>query len=88
MSHSSSRQIVVGDRGRVVLPSDLRAQFGLEPGTKLLLTPEHDGSLRLRPYRAVADGNLGMLSELAPDRSMVDELLDERRREAQRDNGE
>jgi AbrB family looped-hinge helix DNA binding protein len=82
MAHSE-RQIVVGDRGRVVLPADVRSALGLKTGSRMLLSTEGDGSLRLRPYRSVADQGRGMLAGLAPEgESMVDELLAERRREA------
>ncbi len=82
MAHTE-RQVVVGDRGRVVLPADVRAALGLTPGSRMLLSTESDGSLRLRPYRSVADHGRGMLAGLAGgDQSMVDELLAERRREA------
>lgn len=55
----------------------------------MLLSTEKDGSLRLRPYRSVADQNRGMLADLVPaDESMVDELLAERRREAAREDSE
>jgi len=87
MSHI--RQVVIGDRGRLVLPADVRAELGLEQGSRLLLDTHADGSLRLRPYQSVAEGGRGMLSDLAPsDASMVDELLDERRREAELEAGE
>lgn len=80
---------MVGDRGRVVLPSAVRAELGLKPGTRMLLSTEQDGSLRLRPYRSVADRNRGMLAGLGPaGESMVDELLAERRREAAREDRE
>lgn len=83
------RQVVVGERGRLVLPSAVRAKVGIRPGTRLLLTIEPDGSLRLRPYRAIAAQGRGLLAQLAsPDRSMVDELLAERRREAARESAE
>lgn len=88
MAHNAHR-IVVGDRGRVVLPSRVRTELGLEPGSRLLLSTEKDGSLRLRPYRSVADQNRGMLAGLAPaGKSMVDELLAERRREAELEDHE
>ncbi len=52
----------------------------------MLLSTEADGSLRLRPYRAVAEAGRGMLAELArPDDSMVDDLIAERRAEAARE---
>jgi hypothetical protein len=54
----------------------------------MLLSTEEDGSLRLRPYRAVAKLGMGLLADLAPGGgSMVDELIAERRAEAQRENG-
>jgi AbrB family looped-hinge helix DNA binding protein len=88
MSHTA-RQIVVGDRGRVVLPSEVRLELGLEPGSRLLLSTEQDGSLRLRPYRSVANQNRGMLVGVAPvGESMVEELLSERRYEAEREDSE
>jgi hypothetical protein len=72
-----------------VLPAEVRAVMDLRPGTPMLLSTETDGSLRLRPYRAVADSNRGMLAELAPkEESLVDELLAERRREAAREDDE
>ena len=88
MAHAE-RQIVVGDRGRVVLPADVRSALGLVAGSRMLLSTERDGSLRLRPYRSVADQGRGLLAGLAPGgESMVDELLAERRREATREDRE
>lgn len=88
MSHSE-QQVVVGDRGRVVLPSKVRAKLGLKPGSRMLLSAEEDGSLRLRPYRTVAEQNRGLLAGLAPaGDSMVGELMAERRREAAREDRE
>jgi len=85
----ADHQVVVGDRGRLVLPADVRADMGIEAGTRMLLSTERDGSLRLRPYRSIADENRGLLADLEPtDRSMVDELIAERRREAAREDRE
>jgi AbrB family looped-hinge helix DNA binding protein len=86
MAHAE-RQITVGERGRVVLPSAVRAELNLKPGTRMLLSTEKDGSLRLRPYRVVAEQSRGLLRDL-PGGSMVDELLAERRAEAAREDAE
>lgn len=51
----------------------------------MLLSIEDDGSLRLRPYRAVADESRGLFSDLADGGSLVDELLAERRAETERE---
>ena len=72
-----------------MLPSEVRLELGLKPGSRLLLSTEKDGSLRLRPYRSVADQNRGMLVGVAPaGESMVEELLAERRYEAKREDSE
>jgi hypothetical protein len=53
----------------------------------MLLSTDDDGSLRLRPYRAVAEQSRGLLRRLRGG-SMVDELLAERRAEAAREDTE
>lgn len=84
MSHTE-REVVIGDRGRLVLPAAVRSALGLKTGTRLLVSAEADGSLRLRPFRAVADANRGALHGLAPGGSLVDNLLSQRRDEAARE---
>jgi AbrB family looped-hinge helix DNA binding protein len=86
MAHIEGR-VTVGERGRVVLPSAVRRELDLKPGTHMLLSTEQDGSVRLRPYRAVAEQSRGLLRDL-PGESMVDELLAERRAEAAREDAE
>jgi AbrB family looped-hinge helix DNA binding protein len=86
MTHIETH-VTVGERGRVVLPSAVRRELGLKPGTHMLLSTENDGSLRLRPYRAVAEQSRGLLRDL-PGGSMVDGLLAARRAEAARENAE
>jgi len=71
-------EVIVGDRGRLVLPAAVRAELGLRTGSRLLLSTEADGSLRLRPFRAVADAGRGLLAGIA-GASLVDELIGERR---------
>jgi AbrB family looped-hinge helix DNA binding protein len=84
MSHVDVR-VTVGERGRLVLPSSVRRELNLTPGTPLLLSTERDGSLRLRPYRVVAEQGRGLLHDL-PGGSMVEELLAERRAAAARED--
>ena len=86
MAHTQGR-VTVGDRGRLVLPSAVRRELDLKPGTHMLLSTDDDGSLRLRPYRAVAEQRRGLLRGLRGG-SMVDELLAERRAEANREDTE
>jgi AbrB family looped-hinge helix DNA binding protein len=80
-------QVTVGDRGRLVLPARVRQSLDLHPGSHLALTMESDGSLRLRPYRAIAEQARGLWADLAPASvSMSDELIAERHAEAARED--
>jgi AbrB family looped-hinge helix DNA binding protein len=76
MSHSY--RVVVGDRGRLVLPSPIRSQLDLKSGSQLLLDAEPDGTLRLRPYRSIAEQARGLFADPEAG-SLVDELLSDRR---------
>lgn len=70
--------IVVGQQGRVVIPSEVRAALGLAPGDRLHL---HLAGRRLvieRAEDAVAELR-GLADALPRNRSLVDELLHERR---------
>lgn len=71
----------------MVLPSAVRRELDLKPGTHMLLSNEKDGSLRLRPYRAVAEQSRGLLRDL-PGESMVDDLIAQRRAEASQEDTE
>jgi AbrB family looped-hinge helix DNA binding protein len=84
MSHDNAC-VTIGERGRLVLPSSVRKELDLRPGTPMLLSTEQDGSLRLRPYRVVAEQGRGLLRDLAGG-SMVDELIADRRAEAARED--
>lgn len=75
--------VSVAARGRIVLPADVRRALALEEGDRLQLTVEPDGSLRLQSYAAMARSMRGAFRGVAPGRSLADELVAERRREAE-----
>ena len=87
MAHilNSRFSLNLGDRGRVVLPAEIRSKMGLTQGDRLLGTLEPDGSLRLTPYGTVAEAGVGMFAGVSPERRLTDELAAERRREAAQD---
>lgn len=74
----------LGDRGRLVLPAELRRRLGLHAGDELLATVD-DTTVHLIARRAAAHELLGAAGTVETSPSAVDELLAERRREAQRD---
>ena len=78
---SGTHTVVVGDRGRVVVPAEVREQAGLVEGTVLVLlnTP---GGLVLMTRRQLLARVRGELEGL----DLVNELLAERRRDAERED--
>ena len=84
-AHHERTSLAVGDRGRIVLPATLRKRLNLHEGDRLILTVEEDGSFKLTPAKRVVERLKGRFAGLAPDVSLTDELLAERRAEAARD---
>jgi AbrB family looped-hinge helix DNA binding protein len=77
--------VKIGERGRLVLPAPVRDSLGLEDGSQLLLYLDESGeSVRLERARDVARSSRGMFADDS-GRSLVDELLEERRAEAEHD---
>ena len=70
----------LGERGRVVIPAEIRARHNWKQGTELIaLETEH--GVQLLPRDALLDGLQGSMVGLGT----VDEFLAERRREARSD---
>lgn len=88
MDHIESYTATLGDRGRLVLPSKLRQRLDLHPGDRLVMIVDEEGEFRVVSVREVARRARGMFRDLAPGRSLVDELIAERREEARREDAE
>jgi len=86
MSHDDAFQVQMGDRGRLVLPAEVRRRLKLRQGDDLVVTVEADGSLRLATARHVVRETRGLYRGRTGKRSLVDELIAERRKEARREN--
>ena len=74
---STTYVLHVGDRGRIVLPKELRDELGLHQGDEIAVSVV-DGKLTAQTSRAALARVRGMLGGT----SVVDELLTDRRREA------
>jgi antitoxin PrlF len=73
--------IVLGQQGRLVIPAEIRKALGLAPGDRLHLRVAAGRLVLERPQDAVsALRRLG--AAVPPGRSLVEELLAERRAEA------
>ena len=73
--------MVLGQQGRLVIPAEVRAALGLVPGQRLRLRTEGSRLVLERPGDAVSELR-GLAAEVPRTRSLVEELLAERRAEA------
>jgi AbrB family looped-hinge helix DNA binding protein len=81
MRHEPSFTVHLGDRGRLVLPAQIRERLGLRAGDTLLATLDEDGTVRMASLRENARQVRGLVKQKARGRSLSGELVAERRRE-------
>ncbi len=75
----------VGKSGRIILPAKLRKALEIHAGDEIVLRLE-DGSIRLLPLRqAVALAQKNVRQYVPAGVSLVDDLLQQRRAEADRE---
>lgn len=72
----------MGDRGRLVVPRELRDRQDWSQGTQLLVIEAPDGVVLVSREQALA-----LLRRQLEGSSLVEELVAERRLEAQREDG-
>ena len=77
---SGTYSVVMGDRGRLVVPAELRERLNLAPGTPLVLFETSAGVVLTTREQLKA-----LVRQRLADRDLVGELLAERRREASAD---
>ena len=72
--------------GRILIPAKLRAELSVRPGDAVVLETKGD-ELHVRPYREAIREAQAIIRQYIPDRdrSLVDELIAERRYEAKRE---
>jgi AbrB family looped-hinge helix DNA binding protein len=86
MGATEKYALVLGERGRLVLPAPLRRRLDLHTGDRLIASFDAAGEIRLLPARDLARRLCGLYRDLAPGRSLADELIAERRAEAARES--
>ena len=84
----SAHTVTMAERGRIVLPVEVREQLKIKAGDRLTLRVDPDGTIRLQTGAVFARSFRGMFKHLAPGRSLSDELIAERRREAAKEERE
>ncbi len=78
---SGTYQVTMGDRGRLVIPAELRARLGLSEGTPLVLVDTAGGVVVLNRDQLKA-----MVRADVSDVDLVGSLLEDRRRQAAEDD--
>lgn len=79
--------VLVGARGRVVLPAELRRCLDLVRGDVLALDyDDTEQTVQLQTAADVARSARGLLRDLAPGEDLTADLLADRRHEAEREN--
>ena len=76
------REVQLGAQGRIVVPATLRKDMGLKPGDRLIARREGD-CLILEPRSVIRNRLQQRFSTVPGQANLVDELIAERRREAQ-----
>jgi AbrB family looped-hinge helix DNA binding protein len=89
MSHKDSSEIMyqgelqIGERGRLVLPAQIRRQLSLRPGDRLVVELDTSGEIHLASLKAQVTRCRGMFKVLVRQgKRLSDELIEDRRREA------
>jgi AbrB family looped-hinge helix DNA binding protein len=83
---TSATEVQLGPQGRLVIPAQLRRLLGFEPGDRLVARLE-DGRLILEKREAIRRRLKDRFARLPAGKSLASELLAERRREAEREEG-
>lgn len=79
--------VTVTDRGRLVLPAEVREKLKIRDGDRVAVALEDDGTVSITTRRVALDHLQGMFKHLAPrDHFASDDIIAERRREARMDD--
>jgi AbrB family looped-hinge helix DNA binding protein len=75
----------VADGGRIVIPADVRERLGLDVGAELVMTVEDDHATIMNAKTARRRARERVRQYVAPTVSLSQELMAERKKEAERD---
>ena len=79
-------QARINQQGRIVIPKECRAEAGIKAGDDLLIEVIGEGELRLRTRsRALKEAQAIVAPYLPKGRDLVQEFIDDRRKEAARE---
>ena len=78
----------VNSKGQLVVPSNLRRRFGIKPGTRINFV-EEGGRIIFQPVtKEYINSFCGIFKQKPGEKSIVQELLEERRAEKEKEDRE
>jgi AbrB family looped-hinge helix DNA binding protein len=77
-----SETVTLGPEGEIRVPERLRHRLGWQEGDKLVVTADDREDVKILTVHDAVRTVRGMLSPQATERLLADELIEERRREA------
>jgi AbrB family looped-hinge helix DNA binding protein len=82
----STARTRIDKAGRLLIPAKFRSELNVRPGDPVVLETKGD-ELHVRPYRQAIHEAQAIIRKYIPDRdrSLVDELIAQRRKEAERE---
>jgi AbrB family looped-hinge helix DNA binding protein len=81
-----SQAVKIIEGGKLVIPAAMRRAMGIGRGDTVVVELLPDGELRVRPLAsAVREAQEIVRKSVRPDRSLADELMRERKRDAIRE---
>lgn len=87
MTETHAQQVQLGPQGRLVIPVELRRAMGLEVGEPLVVRIEN-GRLVIEKREAILARIQALTAHIPKERMLSEELIAERRAEAQREADE
>jgi AbrB family looped-hinge helix DNA binding protein len=81
-SRNHTETLSLDAEGRLSLPASIRQELGLTEGDQFILTVSETGTLQLMSLKQKVHSLRGILTNPTPERSVVDELIQDRRRSA------
>ena len=76
----------INAKGRLTVPSRIRRRFGIKPGTRINLVEEGDHIIFQPITNEYINSFCGVFKQKPGEKSVVQELLEERRAERVREN--
>lgn len=76
----------VTSKGQLVVPSRIRRRYGIKPGTRINFIEEGDRIIFQPVTREYIESFCGIFKQKAVGKSVVQEHLEERRKERDREN--